>query len=416
MAPVYGLLGEKLGHSLSPQIHKKLCGYAYQLFEMPQSKVKEFVNGRRFRAVNVTIPYKKTVMPLCDFLSPQAERIGSVNTLKVDDEGKIHGYNTDYYGFSYLLKRAGITPAGKKVLILGSGGSSVTVQAVLSDLYAGQIVVISRSGEENYQNLARHYDAQIIVNTTPVGMFPQNLEAPIELSRFNRCEAVVDIIYNPLRTKLLLDAAKLGINCSNGLPMLVAQAKMAAEIFTDTPLAEDEIERVIGQMEKEATNIVLVGMPGCGKSTVAGEIGRLLQREVLDTDVLCTEEHGKSIPEIFALSGEEAFRKTESRMAEKAGCRLGTVIATGGGIVKRPENFNSLKQNGFIVFLERPLKELAMEGRPLSTDIEQLQRLYEERYPLYLEFCDTKITVAQTCTETAAFVIQQFNQFLGVNE
>lgn len=416
MAPVYGLLGEKLGHSLSPQIHKKLCGYAYQLFEMPQSKVEAFVTGRSFQAINVTIPYKKTVMPLCDVLSPQAERIGSVNTLKVDAAGKIHGFNTDYYGFSYLLKRAGIDPGGKKVIILGSGGSSVTVQAVLSDGHAGQMVVISRRGQDNYQNLARHFDAQIIVNTTPVGMFPQNLEIPIDLSRFYRCEAVVDIIYNPLQTRLLLDAAKLGMKYSNGLPMLVSQAKMAAEIFTDTPLADREIERVIGQMEREAANIVLIGMPGCGKSTVAGEIGRLLQREVLDTDVLCTEAAGKSIPEIFALDGEEAFRKIESRAANTAGSRLGAVIATGGGIVKRPENFNSLKQNGFIVFLERPLDELAIEGRPLSTDIRQLQRLYEERYPLYCRFCDKKVAVASNGMETAELVIQQFKEFFGANE
>ncbi len=411
MAPIYGLLGEKLGHSLSPQIHKKLCGYTYRLFEMPENEVKAFISDRGFRAINVTIPYKKTVLPLCDVLSPQAERIGSVNTIKAADDGKLYGYNTDYFGFSYLLKRMGIVPQGKKAVVLGSGGSSVTVQTVLKDLNVGELIVVSRSGSDNYQNLSRHYDAEIIINTTPVGMFPKNLETPIELFHFKRCEAVVDIIYNPLRTKLLLDAAKMGIKHSNGLPMLVAQAKEAAEIFTGTQLADSEIERVIKQMEQDASNIVLIGMPGCGKSTVAGEIGRLLGREVIDTDMLSVQEAEKSIPEIFSSEGEAYFRDIESRVAEKAGKCLGRVIATGGGIIKREENYNYLKQNGFIVFLERPIEELATDGRPLSTDIEKLRLMYQQRYPLYCRFADKKIAVAESSEQTAGLIIKSFDDF-----
>lgn len=411
MAPIYGLLGEKLGHSLSPQIHQKLCGYTYQLFEIPPEKVAEFVCGRGFKAINVTIPYKKLVMSLCDAISPQAQRIGSVNTIKVSDDGKrLYGYNTDYYGFYYLLHRAGISPNRKKVIVLGSGGSSVTVQTVLRDMGATEVIVISRSGKNNYKNLARHKNAQIIINTTPVGMFPNNLESPVQLEQFKACEAVVDIIYNPLRTKLLLDAAEMGIKYSNGLPMLVAQAKRAAEIFTDASIDEQEIERVIAQMEWESTNLVLIGMPGCGKSTVANDLGRLMQREVLDTDALCVKEAGRPIPEIFASDGEDAFRCIESDVAQTAGSQLGKVIATGGGIVTWPANYNSLKQNGYIVFLERAVEELAMEDRPLSENLEKLRQLYVQRYPLYKRFCDICIPVAESSAQTAARILEQLKK------
>ncbi|MBP5662439.1 MAG: shikimate kinase, partial [Clostridia bacterium] len=276
MRACFGLLGGRLAHSLSPQIHEMLCGYAYDLFELPEEQVAPFLEKREFDAINVTIPYKKNVMPFCTRLSDQAKRIGSVNTIRKEADGTLSGFNTDYFGFSYLLRRAGIEPEGKKALILGSGGSSVTVNAVLRDAGAREVRVISRTGEDNYQNLSRHADADIIVNTTPVGMFPQNGETPLSLDIFEHLEAVADIVYNPLKTALLLDAEARGLRCENGLSMLVAQAKAAAEIFLQTPISDTEIERVLDVLTRQTQNIVLIGMPGCGKSTAAARLGSLL--------------------------------------------------------------------------------------------------------------------------------------------
>lgn len=408
MTPIYGLLGGRLKHSLSPQIHKHLCGYEYLLFELPEEDVETFMKTADFSAINVTIPYKKTVMPYLTRIDDVAKKIGSVNTVKKEKDGSLTGYNTDYFGFWYLLKRNGIEVKNKKAIILGSGGSSVTVNAVLSDLNAKSITIISRSGEDNYDNISKHFDAEIIVNTTPVGMYPKNLEAPINLYDFKNCEAVVDIIYNPLKTKLLLDAERLNIKYSNGLSMLVAQAKMAAEIFIDKKIPDSEIERVLGIMERDAKNIVLIGMPGCGKSTIAKKLTEYFDKKVVDTDELIIQSAKKSIPQIFNEDGEEAFRKIESQCAFEAGSKLSTIIATGGGIIKKRENYDSLRQNGFIVFLERDVEKLAMGGRPLSTDIKRLQEMYKERYPLYMELKDALIKVKGTPDETAKEIAKYF--------
>lgn len=409
MKPIYGLLGGRLKHSLSPQIHKHLCGYDYSLFEMPEENVEDFIKKADFSAINVTIPYKKTVMPYLNRIDAFAKKIGSVNTIKKEKDGTLSGYNTDYFGFLYLLKRNGIDVKNRKAIILGSGGSAVTANAVLSDEGAKSITVISRSGEDNYQNISKHFDAEIIVNTTPVGMYPQNLESPINLYDFNCVEAVVDIIYNPLKTKLLLDAEKLGIKYSNGLSMLVAQAKLAAEIFTGSEISDDEIERVLSIMEKESKNIILVGMPGCGKSTVAKILGEKLNRNVIDTDELIVEKTNRTIPDIIEKDGEETFRKIESECAFLAGQKLSNIIATGGGIIKRKENFLSLRQNGFVVFLERKLENLSLEGRPLSKDFETLKIMYNERYTPYNEIKDVTICVKNCAEDTANEIIKLFN-------
>ncbi len=410
MEPVYGLLGERLKHSLSPQIHKYLCNYDYSLFEMPEEDVEAFIKKAEFSAINVTIPYKKTVMPYLTRIDDFAKKIGSVNTVKKEKDGTLSGYNTDYFGFMYLLKRNGINVKNKKAIILGSGGSAVTVNAVLTDEGAKSITVISRNGEDNYQNISNHFDAEIIVNTTPVGMFPQNLEAPINLNDFKKVEAVVDIIYNPLKTKLLLDAESLGIKYSNGLSMLVAQAKMAAEIFIDKKIVDSEIESVLSSIERNSQNIILVGMPGCGKSTIAKILGEKLNRNVIDTDDMIEEKAPKSIPKIIEEDGEEAFRKIESQCAFSAGQKLSQVIATGGGIIKKRENFLSLRQNGFVVFLERDLEKLSLKGRPLSKNLNNLKVMYEERYPLYNKIKDVTVKVENTPEETAEEIIKLFSE------
>ena len=263
----FGLLGERLGHSFSPAIHRQLAGYDYQLVELPPEEVEPFLRAGRFRGLNVTIPYKKTVMACCDALSPAARRIGSVNTLLRRPDGTLYGDNTDYDGFRYLLQAAGARVQGKKALVLGSGGASLTVHTVLADLGARETVGISRSGPDNYENLDRHADAQLIVNATPVGMYPNTGVSPVDLDRFPSCEGVFDLIYNPARTQLLLDAERRGLLCSNGLGMLVAQAKAAAERFLGRAIPDSRVEEITRQMERQTQNLLLIGMPGCGKTT-----------------------------------------------------------------------------------------------------------------------------------------------------
>lgn len=404
----YGLIGKTLKHSLSPEIHKHFYDYNYSLIELEENQVGSFLKEENFNAVNVTIPYKETVMPFLTKIDLLAQKIGCVNTIKREADGSLTGYNTDYFGFLYLLKSNGIVVENKKVIVLGSGGASKTVCTVLNDLGAKNVTVISRSGEDNYQNISKHFDAQIIVNTTPVGMFPNNLETPLDLSNFNCVQAVVDVIYNPLKTKLLLDAQKLNINCVNGLGMLVAQAKMAAEIFLDKKIDDSEIERVIKIIEKQTQNIVLVGMPGAGKSTIAKELAIILNRQVFDTDSYIEEKVQKTIPQIFNENGEDYFRNLESDAAKATGKKIATVIATGGGIIKKQENFDALKQNGFVVFLIRDINELSLKGRPLSTDKERLKEMYFERLPKYQEIADAEVVVQSKISDTVDNIIKIF--------
>ncbi len=405
-----GLIGEKLGHSFSPQIHRHLADYSYDLFEMSESEVGEFLKSDRFDSTNVTIPYKKTVMPFLDEISDEARRIGSVNTITRTSSGGLRGDNTDYFGFSYMMRKSGIELCGKNVLILGTGGASLTARTVSADMGAKKITFVSRMGDVNYENVYELCaDTDVIINCTPVGMYPKNLVSPIELGRFECLEGVADMIYNPAATRLLLDAERLGIRRTNGLSMLVAQAKRATELFLGEKIDDGEIDRIVSLIENETMNIVLVGMPGCGKSTVASLIADATGRELIDTDALIVESEGRSIPEIFASDGEDYFRLCEHRAAESAGKMSGKVIATGGGIVTRCENLDALRQNGKIFFIERDLSLLSREGRPLSMGAD-LNAMYEKRLPQYRKFADFTVKNASAVSDCADDIIRLFNE------
>ena len=384
-----GLLGRKLGHSYSPMLHALLGDYEYLLYEREPDEVEAFIRRGGWDAINVTIPYKKAVVPFLDELSEGARALGSVNTIVRRPDGTLFGDNTDVFGFTYMLRRSGVNPAGKKALVLGSGGASVTVQAVLRGLGA-QVVVISRTGADNYDNLSRHRDARLIVNATPVGMYPNNGISPIDLAAFPACEGALDLIYNPARTAFLLQAEALGIPHENGLSMLAAQAKRASELFTGKSLPDEDVERSIRAVEHTLQNIVLIGMPGCGKSTLARLLGERLNRPVVELDRLIEETAGLSIPEIFAAQGESGFRVLETQALREAGRRSGAILSTGGGCVTRPENYPLLHQNGRIVWLRRDVSLLPTAGRPLS-QARSPEVIYRERRPLYERFADRTV-------------------------
>ncbi len=378
----YGLLGEKLGHSFSPQIHKAIGGYDYGLIERnPDELDALFANGG-FQGINVTIPYKKAVIPYCKTLSPQAKEIGSVNTIRRMPDGSYYGDNTDYYGFVYTVKHSGVSVAGKKCVVFGDGGVAPTVRTALRDLGAGEVVTVSRKGEQNFSNLYRHYDAQILVNATPVGTYPNNGKSVTELAPFTHLEAAYDLVYNPAVTEFLRQAAEQGAVAVNGLRMLVAQAKRAAEIFLDTTIDDAVIEEEYNTIRKQTMNIALIGMAGSGKTTTGKALAERLDREFVDCDDLIPTYAGKSIAQIFAEDGEEAFRKIETAVLADVSKKSGLVIATGGGVVTRPENLPLLRQNSVTVLLHRPVEDLPSDGRPLSQQ-HGVKTLYEQRKPLY---------------------------------
>ncbi len=384
----YGLLGAKLGHSYSKPIHNLLADYNYELYAVTSEELQALMTSRAFKGLNVTIPYKKDVLPYLDEISSEVREVGSANTLVMGADGKLRGYNTDLPGFISMANRAGITLTDKKVVILGSGGTSLTAQAAARRLKAREIVVVSRSGSVNYDVLyAEHTDAEVIVNTTPVGMYPKNGESPIDLSAFDKCEGVLDVIYNPFHTALLQQAEERSIPCANGLWMLVAQAKYAAEYFTGKTIDDERIEQVYAKMRAEMANLVLIGMPGSGKSSIGRELARRMKREFVDMDQLIVQIAGKSIPEIFAEDGEEVFRSYETQAAQQCGREKGLVIASGGGAVTREATMRALSQNGEIIFIDRPLSQLATGGRPLSAGgMSALEKMYEKRMPLYRKY------------------------------
>ena len=385
----YGLLGEKLGHSFSPQIHRALAGYDYQLLPTPPEAVEDLFARRAFQGLNVTIPYKQTVMPLCDEIDPRAAAIGAVNTV-VNRGGRLTGYNTDIDGFLYLARRAEVDMAGKKVVILGGGGTSRTARAAAVELGARETVTISRRGADNYQNLSRHADAQVLINTTPVGMYPRCGQAAVSLDSFPALEGVLDVVYNPLRTALILAAEERGLPCSGGLPMLVAQAWRAAELFTGAPIPEGRVEEVLQELAAAQRNVVLVGMPGCGKTTVGRRLAERLGKDFVDLDEEIVRRAGRPIPEIFSREGEAGFRERESALVREFGERTGLVVSTGGGVVTRPENRAPLRQNGVIFHLLRNPASLPTEGRPLSQATAP-EELWRRRKPLYAAFADRAI-------------------------
>ena len=380
-----GLLGQKLGHSFSPRIHQNLGDYAYDLYEKEPQELEMFLRTGDFHGLNVTIPYKKAVISHLDALSPVAARLGAVNTI-VRRDGVLLGHNTDYFGFRSLVSHFGIDPAGKKCLVLGSGGASAVVVAVMQELGA-EVVVISRSGQNHYGNLERHRDAAILVNTSPVGMYPNNGQTPVDLGAFPNLQGVIDLIYNPARTQLLLDAQASGIPCCNGLWMLVAQAKEAAEWFTGATMDDAVIAQIHASLCREMENVVLIGMPGCGKTTIGNQLAQRLGKEFADSDALVEELAQKSIPRIFAEDGEAVFRDWETQALDILGKRTGLVIATGGGCVTMARNEPLLRQNGRILWLQQDLEKLATAGRPLSQS-QDLRHMYETRAPLYAKFAD----------------------------
>lgn len=405
---MYYLIGKTLGHSYSAEIHRAFGKYPYELKALPPEALGEFLSGGDFDGMNVTIPYKSDVIPYLDEIDDAARKIGSVNTV-VQRDGRLVGHNTDYAGFLSMAERAGISFAGKKVLILGTGGTSLTAQAVVRDAGASEVVVLSRRGESSYATLPRHLDSQIIINSTPVGMYPQNGEELIELRRFSRVEGVLDVIYNPLRTRLIDTAERLGIPSSGGLWMLVAQAALASGYFAGERPTESEVEAVYRSILTEKENIVLVGMPGCGKTTVAGLLAERSGREVIDTDRLVTEAAGMPIPEIFARYGEAEFRRLESEAAEAAGKRSGVIIATGGGIVLDPKNRYPLVQNGKVYFLRRETEQLDRSGRPLSGGAD-LAEMYRRRLPLYLAISDRAVDNNRTPDMAADEIWEDFHE------
>ena len=410
----YGLIGKTLVHSYSKEIQEALGKYTYDLISLSPEEMPEFIKAREYNGLNVTIPYKQDVIPLCDEISPLAEAIGAVNTLywehpegKTQEErGKLIGHNTDYTGFLYAASRAGIDFAGKNVLILGTGGTSLTTRKAASDKGAASIRIASRhkgaDGETDhvlgntpvsfvsYDELPDIADSvDIIINATPVGTYPKNLQKIISVRDFPNCKGVMDVIYNPFRTALLLEASELGLPHSNGLPMLVAQATAAAGFFLGTPgTFEKENERIINAMEKDIRNITLIGMPGSGKTTVGRYLADISGKKFVDLDDEIVKEAGISIPEIFQKEGEEGFRKRETEVCRRFGKENRLVIAAGGGAVLREGNVQALRQNSLMLHIRRPLDQLAMDGRPLSKDMETLRRMEEERRPVYENAAD----------------------------
>ena len=403
-----GLLGRKLGHSYSPQIHSMLGSYTYSLFEKEPQELEDFLHSGDFTGLNVTIPYKKEVIPYLDALSPVAERLGAVNTIVRRADGSLFGHNTDHYGFRSLVLRSGVCASGKKALVLGSGGASNTAAAVLREMGA-RVVVISRSGENNYGNLYLHADASILVNATPVGMYPDTGLSPVRLEDFPRLECVLDVIYNPAKTKLLLDAEQRGIPCANGLWMLVAQAKEAAECFTGKPIPDNVLEPIYRKLSHQMQNILLIGMPGCGKSTIAALLAEKTGRTCADADELVCRMAGVTIPEIFARDSEEGFRSLETQALGELCKRSGLIISTGGGCVTRPENLPLLRQNGKVIWLKRDLAMLPTDGRPLS-QANRLSDLYARREPLYAAFSDVSIDNNGTPEETVNAIIRYWEE------
>ncbi len=386
----FALIGKTLKHSYSKIIHGLMADYAYDLIELEENALEDFVKNCDYKGYNVTIPYKKAVMKYLDQIDKSALEIGAVNTV-VNQNGLKVGYNTDFFGMEYAMKKAKVDLKDKVVMILGSGGTCLTATAVAKKACAKEILFVSRSGEINYQNCYDRKDVQVIINTTPVGMFPNNYSCPIDLSRFENLTGVFDAIYNPNLTRLIYDARKRNISASNGLPMLVGQAKKAMDLFTGQEKDDKIIEKVTDEVYKQTANVVLIGMAGCGKSTLAKLISQKTGRELIDTDLEIVKKDGRDIPTIFRESGEEYFRQLEREVLSLVGEQSGKIIATGGGVVENEQNYFSLKQNGQIFHLVRDVDKLDRSGRPLSSSQTAVNALYERRKPLYQTFSDYTI-------------------------
>jgi shikimate dehydrogenase len=401
----YGLIGEKLGHSFSKEIHEQLADYEYQLCPLSREEFPDFMAKADFAAINVTIPYKEMVIPYLSEIDERAAGIGAVNTI-VNRGGKLYGYNTDFDGVCYMLRKHNIDLAGRNVLILGTGGTSKTARFVAKTLGAATVQIVSRSAKDGlitYEQAAEQKQTQVIINTTPRGMYPQNQEQPLlDLAQFPALEAVVDVIYNPLQTNLVLQAKKLGINACGGLEMLVAQAKYAAERFCDKQIDDSEIDRIYSDIRRQKLNIAIIGMPGSGKTTVGAKVAELLGRKLVDCDKELVERAGTEIQTIFQEKGEPYFRTLETEVLAEIAKESSRVIATGGGVIKNPLNIDLLRQNSLIVFLDKAPEMLSIsDERPLSPDQNANLALYSERYKFYCMYADLHIKNDNTAEEAA---------------
>ena len=404
---MYGILGEHLPHTHSPFLHREIWNCQYRKIEMSRDKAEAFLLSKQFDGVNVTVPYKKLAYEKCDVLSERAKRVGCVNTV-VNCGGVLYGYNTDYGGFYALSRSIGVDFYKKKVVILGSGGTYLTAKAVCEDNGAAETVCVSRSGENNYSNISRHFDADILVNTTPCGMYPGNECSPIDLSQFEKLSAVIDVIYNPLKTRLVLQAESLGIAAAGGLEMLINQAIASAELFSGKPVGADKADTVRKKAERRVRNIVLIGMPGCGKTTLGRIVSGILSKPFFDTDREIIAREGMSIEDIFRVKGEEYFRNAESEVISELGKKSGVVIACGGGSILRKENRLNLMQNGKVYFINRKIDKLSTKGRPLSNGEGALEKLYLQRVKIYRAMCDREIFSNQAIDSCASEIIQDF--------
>lgn len=410
----YGLCGKSLKHSYSQIIHSLLGNKKYKLINLSREEFINFLRSKDFKAVNVTMPYKTDALENCDVVSDEAKKIGSVNVV-VNKSGILYGYNTDYFGFKYLLSKAGIDISGKKVIILGTGATSLTARHVVSDLGAKEIVIVSRSGNVNYENIYSITDAEIIINTTPVGMYPENGKSLVDISRFPSLCAVADVIYNPLKTKLISDAESLGITAVGGLTMLVAQAVRAHELFFDMEFENitSVIEDILSKCTSRVCNIVLIGMPGSGKTTIGKLLANKTGMPFYDSDIFLEEKFGRKIPEIIKNDGEASFRAMETEVLEELTKISGCIIATGGGAVLAPYNRYLLKQNGICVYINRDINKLATAGRPLSAGgKEKLQQLYDVRNPIYTQLADYSVTTKENSALCAENI---YNYLFGGN-
>ncbi|MEG1732606.1 MAG: shikimate kinase [Longicatena sp.] len=417
----YGLIGEHLNHSFSKEIHERLASYTYDLMPLNQEEFKNFMIQKDFCAINVTIPYKKSVIPYLDEMDKHALEIGAVNTI-VNTNGILKGFNTDFTGFLYTLQKHNICVAQKKVLVLGNGGASAAIQAVLKAEQANQIIIVNRTqkdGAITYEEVfERHLDAQFIINTSPIGMFPNNENSPIDLSMFKQCESVVDIIYNPLKTALCVQAEMLKIKHVNGLEMLIGQAKQAVEYFLNEKLDDSLIDDIYLDMLKKRCNLILIGMPSAGKTSIGRQLGKHLHKDFIDLDEAIIIKAGMKIPQIFETLGEEGFRKLEYDVTKEVAKLNNKVIASGGGIVKNQQNITNLKQNGNIYFIDRDMSKLINDdpNRPLSSSQEALHIMYKERYPLYKACADFIIPNNEDMESAIDTILTNYMTSLNKNE
>ncbi len=391
----YGCIGEHLSHSFSKEIHNELCDYEYEIKEIPKDELKSFMEKKEFDAINVTIPYKELVIPHLYYISDEAKMIGAVNTI-VNKGGRLYGYNTDFLGMRSLILKNEMDLNGKKVLILGTGGTSKTAHAVSESLGAREIITVSRKESDmaiDYDEMYKcHKDAEYIINTTPVGMYPDIYHTPVDLKEFNSLKGVVDAIYNPLSSSLVSEAKRMGVKACGGLYMLVKQAAYAAEKFIDTVISEEKSDKVYEKIFSQKQNIVLIGMPSSGKTTIGEKLSEILNRKVVDTDELIVQKENMEITEIFSKYGEEYFRNCEKEVIADISSKSGLIISTGGGCILNEENIRNLKMNGRVYFIDRSLENLtATKSRPLSSDVEALKKRYEERYDIYMKSCDKRI-------------------------